>query len=267
MIHWMRWDARLTPLALAERRRQQRLPIPLHQDKVVGPDGPQYKLGAHEIARRMELAGMSPGQRARAEKVYTEPFFLTSRPSDPSAACLKFDVSGSKADVYVVSLVRSPPVGRDEGAFTCTCMDARLGCRRLGCVCKHVCFVVLRVLRRPDFFGVGSLAGVAEIFARFESLATEDTLRPLPRPHDPSAPSGSGSGGNAAFETVARPPDPGDDCPVCYDTLAPFTGKKLLGCPECGRGIHEACARRWLAVAACKTCVYCRSPVWRAFKL
>jgi len=34
-----------------------------------------------------------------------------------------------------------------DGTASCSCMDARINCRRLQCACKHVCFVVFQVLQ------------------------------------------------------------------------------------------------------------------------
>jgi hypothetical protein len=92
--------------------------------------------------------------------------------------------------------------------------------------------------------------------------------------------SASSSSRGIDFATVMRRPDPGEDCPVCYDELLKDGNESLilpsengegmrivglLGCPTCGKGIHEVCVQRWMRTSPHKTCVYCRSPVWQKY--
>ena len=102
-------------------------------------------------------AAVSPAQLSRFKKIYHEPFFVLSARVSPSpdwvgvaagdgqavataAGTVRFGVSGSARAVYTVALA-------PDGACACTCMDAAINCRRARCVCKHVCFVLYRVLR------------------------------------------------------------------------------------------------------------------------
>jgi hypothetical protein len=225
-------------------------------------------------------------QMARMEKVFHEPFFLLSRGSEASGERrLTFDVSGSRRDTYLVTL-------RPDGTVGCTCMDARLNCARKGCVCKHACFVLVRVLRACErsfaFFGADGMRlppeAVSEAFERFRegTLINEDHLVPLRdeeylddlarrmaeirRSMESLTCNGDRDSapitGIFDFTHVAKPPQTGDECPVCYDDL--LRGA-LSGCPECGKGVHTACVRRWLDVAPHRSCVYCRSRDWAHF--
>ena len=227
-------------------------------------------------------------QLARMEKVYTEPFYLLNRAAPSAdASSLAFDVSGSKRDIYRVTL-------RPDGRMGCTCMDARLNCGRKGCVCKHACFVLVRVLRRCDlaFFLTGGLRleGASAVIADFAaglSAVTEEEMRPHPPPffspppllppatataaaataRVPTTPRrGISNISNIDFDVVKRPPGPEDECPVCYDLLLAGQRQRLVGCPTCGQGVHHGCVTRWLATSPHGTCVYCRSTVWRGFR-
>jgi hypothetical protein len=225
------------------------------------------------------------------EKVFYEPFFLLSRGRSEDRR-LTFDVSGSRRDTYIVTL-------RPDGAVGCTCLDAQLNCPGKGCVCKHVCFVLVRVLRACErsfaFFGAGRMRlppeAVTEAFTRFRegTLVEEGHMVPLNDSgsddsedefdratrrmaelrvtNRPTGRNERGGGGTPArvlfdFTHVAKPPQTGDECPVCYDDL--LRGA-LSGCPECGKGVHTACVRRWLDVAPHRSCVYCRSSDWAHF--
>jgi hypothetical protein len=199
-------------------------------------------------------------------KIFVEPFFLLSR-GGTSGNTLTFDVSGSKQDTYTVGL-------RDDGVMGCSCMDSRLNCVKKGCVCKHACFVLVRVLRAYDLVFFEELrmppAAVQSVLATFragELQISEEEMR---------APALAVVAHERRqfrecrlrdFSVVAKPPEAGDECPVCYDLLLTPNGPPLLGCPDCGRGLHAVCARRWIAVAPKKTCVYCRSSVWAEFKV
>ena len=187
---------------------------------------------------------------ARMSKIFVEPFFLLSRGAT-NGDTLTFDVSGSKRDTYVVSL-------NGDGLMGCTCMDSRLNCAKKRCVCKHACFVLVRVLRACDleFFRALRMptAAVQRVLAAFRAgvlQISEEEMSPRTRPDDD-------------FTVVTRQPEADDECPVCYDLLV-TANKPLRGCPDCGKGLHAECARRWILVSRNKTCVYCRSPVWDKF--
>ncbi len=217
---------------------------------------------------------VSPPQLARFKKIYTEPFFLMNA-SIRDNGVMRFAVSGSTATQYVLEL--SPETGR----MRCSCKDACMNCHRLGYACKHVCFVLYRVLRLDDdlaFFRdelTVSEAHRAAIAQRIQTGANEllhppATITPdeVDRMCDHLAAVRS-TGPTIrrrthSFLEVARPPTEADECPVCYDLLLRH-GAELRGCPDCGNAIHKLCVDRWLACAARRSCVYCRSTVWSAY--
>jgi hypothetical protein len=197
---------------------------------------------------------------------------------------LRFTVSGSHQTPYTMTL-------RADGACACTCMDAAVNCRRLGVVCKHVCFLAYRVARleRTSFLGAGGAggagghdAGPAGRFTDAEMRAMEASVtngaywaeglnqRPSPRAlsaaeHFASADAAAPRAGPPPdFGTVRRTPCATDECPVCYDVLV-HPRKPLAGCPDCGNGVHLECAKKWIAHAPRASCVVCRSSVWGLF--
>lgn len=204
---------------------------------------------------------VSRDQLTRFDKIHSEPFYLIDHDPDEMSACAKFIVSGSTQKVYNVYL-------KTDRTFRCNCMD-HPRCVRNGMVCKHICFVLFRVLRHtnPRFFDRLSLSHeeLTVYLNRLECglhVALEDCTPPstMPQPQ----PQTQTQLHQSSFTNPLRMPGPADDCPVCYDLLT--DGSELRGCPSCGNAIHLACVRRWLAVTASKTCIMCRSDVWEKFR-
>ncbi len=234
---------------------------------------------------------VSPRQFDRFKRMYSQPFFVLACEVGPAE--MSFTVSGSERDAYRLRLVR------ETGRITCSCRDACVNGARLGCICKHACFLLYRVLRLGDvspmttraltaalFDGLAARAaqvvatagggaddgedGVAEPATAVLSESEIDRLcdaieafGPIDavlEPQDRPRPV-RGARLGRPFADVARPPEPEGECPVCYDALRMEAGD-LRGCPSCGQAVHARCARRWLAGSRRATCVYCRSPAW-----
>ena len=197
---------------------------------------------------------VSTDQFKRFEKMHHEPFFLLWT-DVVGGRHRRFKVSGSTQTEYDVAI-------RSDGGLECSCMDARIHCRKNGCVCKHVCFMVYRVFQfnRIEFFDSHKLT--CHEMARVSEFRVAEYLTRRPPPPDTIE-----RNAHLDFRVVRRRPEPGDECPVCYDELlrAQDDDVGLLGCPTCGNGVHEVCVRRWMSSAPSKTCVYCRSDVWQKF--
>ena len=52
-------------------------------------------------------------------------------------------------------------------------------------------------------------------------------------------------------------------CPICFLDIE---DEELVKCPECKNVIHLECMEKWLEMGN-KTCVYCRSNVWKNYNL
>ena len=254
-------------------------------------------------ARARGVLRAHPDQLKRFMRMHDESFYLlgarcygggarASAAAASSAPLASFDVSGSTGAPYSIRLL-------PDGALKCSCPDTRANCGARGCVCKHVCFVLTRVLHETDlaFFGtyqrlrldaeaLGRAARRAEDLAdRFAAAdVAEDDRTLLPPPGRPAVVA-QAPGAVPRWQRQRPPPPlppppvssfaprrlpgPEDDCPVCYEKLLQEQeqegAKPCVGCPECGNALHEDCARRWLRHAAHPSCVYCRSGVWAAF--
>lgn len=211
--------------------------------------------------------GIPRAQLARMTKIASEPFFLVAHPEATELGALTFVVSGSTQTRHTVTLTR-------EGRVFCSCMDARVRCRQCGCICKHACFVLVRVMRLPSVavytrlrLSEADLRTCAEVVAGRTALH-DAVFRPMVTPGGPPASGGHHRPG--AVFTAFRPPRDEDECPICYTPLLhpDAEANPLRGCPDCSQAVHRDCMRRWVVYSpsrADNTCVMCRSPVWSAW--
>ncbi|RWW19766.1 hypothetical protein GW17_00016157 [Ensete ventricosum] len=157
-----------------------------------------------------------------------------------------FFVLGSTGNVYKVTLAAIP---------SCTCPDRTVPC-------KHVLFVILRVLGCP----------------LDDACVWRRTLRPcqlariLSTPMAPDVLAGararerfyqllSGANGTDHQTAIGREDD-GAVCPICLEEMEGEAG--LATCGSCGNSLHEECLARWKRSRSGRgvRCVMCRAR-WR----
>lgn len=155
------------------------------------------------------------------------------------------ELAGSTGNVYTVVVARQP---------TCDCPHARGGNQ-----CKHVLYVLSRVLRAPYEY-VYQLALLStelkEIFAGAPPAVRDGK--------EEEEEEGGDRGGK-------RKPVEGD-CPICFCEMEAAGGgaEAVVWCrAACGQNIHEGCFETWAATKRRQgggggevTCPYCRS-VWK----
>ncbi|CAJ1455457.1 unnamed protein product, partial [Effrenium voratum] len=169
-------------------------------------------------------------------------YFLARAPAEGGE---KLDVLGSTGNVYHVEL-------RSQGN-ACSCLDFAKG----GGVCKHLLFVMLRVLKlaRDDHRVWQSGLTESELQPLLSALRSSDFQgvqadATVMRGYQQAA----GGGGGAA-----RQPLPAD-CPICFEEILSESGASDF-CRVCGHNLHTDCQRRWAASGNCgDTCPMCRSP-------
>lgn len=157
-----------------------------------------------------------------------------------------FTVLGSTGNVYTVTI---------DAMADCTCPDAAKGN-----VCKHVLFVMLRVLRvdpsSPLIYQQALLSHErTEVFALAphpvaDSLACASVQRAYAAAVDSSkvAPGALEHRGSAE-----------DSCSICFEA---FGKEQLQICQSCSNAVHEECFVRWTRVrGGVRTCPLCRATV------
>lgn len=176
---------------------------------------------------------VSNEQQLRIRRAYTEPLKLVSKES------LTAGVRGSQGQIYLVRLA-------SDRSLSCTCPDFERNCRRLGMVCKHVSYFLLRV------FGC-----VPRSLLQAGHLTREE-YEEIERFHLSCC--GCFGAERPSFEYNG--PHLELDCPIC---LGHFREEEaLVQCPSCRQILHRDCARHWFAKGK-TACVLCRSEAWAFF--
>ena len=145
----------------------------------------------------------------------------------------KVIVAGSTGNVYTISIGLIP---------SCDCPHAKKGNQ-----CKHIIYVMLRVLKAREEFAY-QLALVSS-----ELREVIKNAPPIP---------GVETDGKDGIETEGqdgnRKPIEGE-CPICYDDLD--DKEAIVYCKlSCGNNVHKQCMQNWRAVSKGKaTCPYCRA--------
>lgn len=206
---------------------------------------------------RVASGGSAEGATSRRERALHDTLFLLERTSDGT-----FDVMGRSGNVYGVSIL-------GDGTFTCSCPDARFRCQRLHLHCKHVLFVVLRVLGGSTD-DLATPRGVSRLLAK-------DVRRATVASHDVEARYAALIRGETVPEVPRRQPTAEDVCAICYEDLvdtlpdgAGGGGGGATASPElafcrygCGHAVHASCFTHWATARRRAgddvTCVYCRS--------
>lgn len=203
---------------------------------------------AEEKRARPWRASASADTSARIMRALSQRLFLVNREDcsdDVKGVAQKFAVLGSTGNLYDVVINRLP---------SCTCPD-----RAKGHLCKHIIFVMVRVLgvprNSPLVYQVALLQNeLLDIFTNAPETAA-------------AAVQAKDAVVTAYKQTVKGEPDPAaadqapkndkvceGDCPVCFEDLA--GGDPVDSCLTCKNYIHKECVKMWLAVQT--TCCYCR---------
>ncbi|KAL1840129.1 hypothetical protein VTJ49DRAFT_785 [Mycothermus thermophilus] len=173
----------------------------------------------------------------------TQRFYVLSRTRSGTPDCPEetVELAGSTGNIYTVTIARQP---------ICDCPHAREGNQ-----CKHVVYVLARVLR-ARYELVYQLALLSEELREVFAGA-------------PPVEAGVVGGGGGDGDGKRKPVE--GDCPICFCEMeAEGKGAEaVVWCrAACGQNIHKGCFETWAATKRKQggaggqvTCPYCRS-VW-----
>jgi hypothetical protein len=143
----------------------------------------------------------------------------------------KIVMAGSTGNVYTQHICHVP---------TCDCPHAKKGNQ-----CKHIVYIMLRVLRAPENVGYQLALTSQELRDLFKNAA------PIPST-DPAETAEASEDGN-------RKPIEGE-CPICYTDFEPESESIVYCKAGCGNNVHKDCMQKWMAANSGKaTCPYCRT--------
>ena len=206
------------------------------------------------------------GMRHEDDQVYLSSYEPNTETTGPRAQLEgTFHMLGSMRkgtrESYTVQWYK--PGGYVRGSFWCNCPGHKFNATKKNIVCKHISFLLCRVVR---CFDVQLFNGSAERPGHFQTPDQFDTMKSIVGNaaifQDRSVVRNAelDASRDAAFTQVDRAFSEDDACPICYDGLHAQT---LLCCPTCSNAVHKDCMHVWLERQT--TCVYCRSNVWRLY--
>jgi len=171
---------------------------------------------------------------------------------------IEVDLLGSKKKITSSSLGGGTPFrekytiifNKSEANFTCDCKDFVYRAKQRDIVCKHITFIICKVLGIYDntFFETKKLDLVYQ--RRMSRVISGSGIwynNELSVKHL-----------NSEFnKNTIRKLNIEETCPICCDA---FSNVKTISCPECHQFVHKHCIDIWLERS--DKCVYCRSNIF-----
>lgn len=125
---------------------------------------------------------------------------------------------------------------------SCNCSDWRFRCRNLMIPCRHVFYVLTRILGYELYEYYDNKIMNSKLF---ESLVKEKLV---------SQKQFKGEQQEALKDKV---------CPICFCDFDGCSRQRIVECPDCSNNTHLDCANVWLQHSARKTCTICEGNSWR----
>lgn len=131
--------------------------------------------------------------------------------------------------------------------FTCNCKDFIYRSKSRDIVCKHITFIICKVLSIYDheFYETKKLS--QEYQKRLYMIIGNSGVwnnNHISIKHM-----------NSEFNKNTKTLNVDDTCPICCDLLS--SDDALISCPECNNYVHKQCMDVWIQQS--KTCIYCRN--------
>lgn len=140
------------------------------------------------------------------------------------------ELAGSTGNVYTITICKVPK---------CNCPHAEKGNQ-----CKHIIYVMNRVLRAPTNL-------------QYQLALLSDELREILSKAPPIL-----SADNTAKDGHRK--EMTDDCPICCTEFEPESEEIVWCKAACGNNVHKTCFEQWAATkqgaADGVTCPFCRTP-------
>ncbi|KAL4986434.1 hypothetical protein BDW68DRAFT_178748 [Aspergillus falconensis] len=187
--------------------------------------------------RRLRRFRHSPpvSYQQRLERAVTQRMFVVGQTvaGTDEVLELNFDIVGSTGNIYKTTIGKVP---------TCNCPDARKGNQ-----CKHICYVLVKVLKAPSHLQY-QLAFLSSELREIYEKSPLRNVKDKAEDHDTDG---------------KRKPIEGD-CPICFMEFEPDKEDIVWCRAACGNNIHKACFQKWAASSNYQgvRCVYCRS-LWQ----
>jgi hypothetical protein len=164
-----------------------------------------------------------------------------------------YNAKKQEREVYSIKIYKKS----EKGTFWCSCPDHKFNSSKKNTVCKHICFIVCKILKylNVDFFTNKTLSE-EQINTLIKKLTSTDLAE-----IDKSLINKITKITKELFMNFTKQLDEGDDCPICFESIQQ---KIKLACPACHNYIHEECALVCLETR--DTCLFCMNDIWKNYK-
>jgi hypothetical protein len=144
---------------------------------------------------------------------------------------------------------------KEDSTVNCNCFDWRCRCKGFGISCKHILYVLINILKidmNTVTNNVVSDENKIVFNEAFTSLYNTWFTSRLKQ-----------------FKPSKRDISIYDEmCGICFTDFDQSNSidselLAILKCPKCAKLVHKDCMKCWLENSENKTCVYCRSEVWK----
>ena len=211
---------------------------------------------------------MNPEQLIRIEKIYNEPLYLLDNKREPNK--LIYKVSGSTNNIYNIQIYIN------SKKIYCNCPDSKKWARIHNVICKHSCFILIKVLKLSNyvlFFENYKLSNeqIEEIKLKNNNLnlnnlnnhtdfVNHDYIKKFKELTN-NAENAENNENKKNNKSIILKEDYDNFCAICYDEFTDITNiDKQTQCKQCMVILHKMCLNKWLTMGNI-TCPYCRITV------
>ena len=225
---------------------------------------------------------MKEKQHERFQKLFYENLYLLK--ITDSAHEIIFNVSGSTSNIYMVKIMKS----FEWNHLCCNCPDSKKWASINGVFCKHILFIIFKVLKLFNYKNTLSkievsdkgnlflekrklhkdyIEAISVFIDLFEFRDTEfmkleyvERFNQLKDKFDAHL-LDSDSDSNTAVKSLVKKENESNNCLICFDEFDPIThysSEINTQCLVCKTIFHKECINKWFLHN--NTCPYCRSP-------
>jgi hypothetical protein len=185
----------------------------------------------------------NPDQQSRIKRAFDQKFFVIDL--SETKAQYVFKISGSTAKLYTLT------ISKFAGSVNCDCPDYKTRNRLSGVWCKHLCFILLRVLHQPQ-------SSIKKKIRRevVENIKIDRALTNAKYTSEYKRATGKHSASGKPVEPPLSEEKKQEDCLICYENF--ISDDKYIQCDTCRNIVHGTCMTKWLKFNK-RSCVFCRA--------